>query len=282
DHPKKDCLKRNKKKSTGFVKKNVGQGFGMYSEGHDNGDLLMAVSEKMFLELIMNFGGSYHMTPRRDFLFDFKDFNGGTLLLGINKACAIRGTWKVRVQMKDGSSFMLENMRYILELKRSLISLGTLDREGYTVKLQNGRVKVIKGSLMVLFETMKENYVYSLDGWAESGEANVGIHEKESLAQVWHKRLAHISEAGLHELERRDVLGNKGLGFGFIFLDTRMRRSASSRSRSSWWKTRQVSIYNIGEKETYGFMVRTFGELRDVEDNWLRCLFTHESEEAQA
>ncbi|GKD85204.1 hypothetical protein Tco_1356358 [Tanacetum coccineum] len=63
---------------------------------------------------------------------------------------------------ENGSSFVLENVHYIPKLKRNLISLGTLDREGYTVKLQNGRVKVIK--------------------------------------------------AGLHELERRDVLGNKGLG----------------------------------------------------------------------
>ncbi|GJU40764.1 retrovirus-related pol polyprotein from transposon TNT 1-94 [Tanacetum coccineum] len=186
DHLKKDCPKRNKKKSTGFVKKNVGQGSG--SESYDNDDLLMAVSEERFLEWIMDSGGYFHMTPRRDFLFDFKEFNGGTVLLGDNRACAIMGIGKVRVQMKDGSSFVLENVRYIPELKRNLISLGTLDREGYTVKLQNGRVK------------------------AESGEASVGIQEKESLAQVWHKRLGHISEAGLHELEKREVLGNKGLG----------------------------------------------------------------------
>ncbi|GKB78199.1 retrotransposon protein, putative, ty1-copia subclass [Tanacetum coccineum] len=150
DHLKKDCPKRNKKKSTGFVGKNAGQDSGMHSEGYDNGDLLMT----------------------------------------------------------------------------------HLDREGYTVKLQNGRVKVIKGSLMVFSGTMKGNCVYYLDGWAESGEASVGIQEKESFAQVWHKRLGHISEAGLHELEKREVLGNKGL-------DTRMRRSASSRSGSSWWKPRQ-------------------------------------------
>ncbi|GKA01987.1 hypothetical protein Tco_0674652 [Tanacetum coccineum] len=49
DHLKKDCLKRNKKKSTGFVKKNAGQGYGMHSEGYDNGDLLMAVSKERFL-----------------------------------------------------------------------------------------------------------------------------------------------------------------------------------------------------------------------------------------
>ncbi|GJW77856.1 retrovirus-related pol polyprotein from transposon TNT 1-94 [Tanacetum coccineum] len=131
---------------------------------------------------------SYHMTPKGDFLFDFKEFNGGIILLGDNRACAIRGTGKVRVQMKDSSSFVLENVRYIPELKINLISLGTLSREGYTVKLKNERVK------------------------AESGEPSVGKQEKESLAQVWHKCICHISEAGLYELERRYVLGNKGLG----------------------------------------------------------------------
>ncbi|GJW18274.1 hypothetical protein Tco_0025710, partial [Tanacetum coccineum] len=116
-------------------------------------------------------------TALRDYLFDFKEFNGGMVLLSDNRACAIIGTWKVRVQMKDGSTFMLENVRYIPKLKGNLISLGTLDREGYTLKMHNGRVKMIKGSLMVLLGT----------------------------------RMGNISEAGLHELERKEVLGNKGL-----------------------------------------------------------------------
>nr|GEX40906.1 zinc finger, CCHC-type [Tanacetum cinerariifolium] len=146
DHLKKECPKRNKKKSTGFVKKNAGQGSGMHSEGYDNGDLLMVTSEERFLEWIMD-----------------------------------SGIEKVRVQIKDGSSFVLENVRYIPNLNRNLISLGTLDREGYTMKLQNGRVKVIKGSLMVLSGTMKGNYVYSLDGWAESGEASVGDRESKTF-----------------------------------------------------------------------------------------------------
>nr|GEY69849.1 hypothetical protein [Tanacetum cinerariifolium] len=128
---------RSRKKSTGFVKKNVRQGYGMHSEGYNNGDLLMAMSEERFLEWIMDFGGSFHMTPRRDFLYDFKEFNGGAVLLDDNRACAIMGIGK--------------------------------------------------------------------------GEASVGIQEKESLAQVWHKRLGHISEVGLHEVEKVEVLGNKGL-----------------------------------------------------------------------
>ncbi|GJX16821.1 hypothetical protein Tco_0217653 [Tanacetum coccineum] len=58
--------------------------------------------------------------------------------------------------------------------------------------------------------------------------------------------MGHISEAGLHELEKREVFGNKGLGgFEFTFLDTRMRRSASSRSGRSWWKTKQVENQTV-------------------------------------
>ncbi|GKC60939.1 retrovirus-related pol polyprotein from transposon TNT 1-94, partial [Tanacetum coccineum] len=177
--------KKNKKKSTGFLKENVGQGSGMHYEGHDNGDLLMSMIGEMFLEWIMDSGGSYHMTPRRDFLFDFKEFNGGTVLPGDNRACVVMGTGKVRVQMIYGSSFVLENLCYIPKLKRNLISLGTLDREGYTVKLWNGRINVIKGSLMVFSGTMKENYEYSLDDLVASSEAS---------------------------FEKREVLGNKGLG----------------------------------------------------------------------
>nr|GEU44450.1 hypothetical protein [Tanacetum cinerariifolium] len=126
------------------------------------------VSEKKFLEWNMDTGGSFHMTPMRHFLFDFKEFNGGTVLLDDNRACAIKGTGKVRVKMKDGLSFVLEN---------------------------NGKVKMIKGSLMVLLGNIKGNYVYPLDGCAESGEASVGIQENKSLAQE--RRIArHLIIAG--------------------------------------------------------------------------------------
>nr|GEY55423.1 retrovirus-related Pol polyprotein from transposon TNT 1-94 [Tanacetum cinerariifolium] len=88
-----------------------------------------------------------------DFLLNFKEFNGGTVLLGDNRAYATRG---------QGRNY-------------------------------------------------DENYVYSLDGWAESSEDCVGIQKNESLAHVWHKCMGHISEAGLHELEKSKLLGNKGL-----------------------------------------------------------------------
>ncbi|GJS70874.1 hypothetical protein Tco_0703715, partial [Tanacetum coccineum] len=157
-------IQKNKKKSTSFVKKNVGHGSGMHSKGYNNSDLLMAVSEEMFLEWIMDYGGFYHMTRRRDFLFDFNMFNGGTVLLGDNRTCAMRGTENVKVQMNDGSSCVLENVCYIPELKISLIIFGTVDREGYIMELGNERVNVIKGSFDGFFKNCEGKLCVFL-GW---------------------------------------------------------------------------------------------------------------------
>ncbi|GKA20693.1 hypothetical protein Tco_0700682 [Tanacetum coccineum] len=53
---------------------------------------------------------------------------------------------------------------YVPELRRDLISLGTLEKEGFTVKMQSGKIKVIKGSLVVLSGTRRANCLYTLDG----------------------------------------------------------------------------------------------------------------------
>nr|GFC18222.1 retrovirus-related Pol polyprotein from transposon TNT 1-94 [Tanacetum cinerariifolium] len=173
---------------------------------------MMVMSAEALLDWIMDLGGSYHMTPRLDLFFDFLECDGGMVLLGNNRECKIRGIGKVRLQLKYGSSFVLHNVRYILELKRNLISLGTLEKEGYTVKLQSGKIKVINGSRVVLSGTRRDNCVYSLDGHAVAGELNASVKEKDSLAQVWHKRMGHISELGLRVLEKQGLFGKKSLG----------------------------------------------------------------------
>ncbi|GJZ08691.1 copia LTR rider [Tanacetum coccineum] len=212
DHLKRNCPKNNRKKSTSYVKKDDQPS----SSGstYDDSEVMMVMSTQAqaLLDLIMDSGCSYHMTPRLDILFDFLECDGGSVQLGDNRECKIRGIGKVRVQLRDGSSFVLNNVRYIPELKRNLISLGTLEKEGFTVKMQSGKVKVINGSRVVLSGTRRDNCVYSLDGHAMAGELNASVEEKDSLAQVWHKRLGHMSEAGLQVLEKQGLFCKKSLG----------------------------------------------------------------------
>ncbi|GKD12318.1 zinc finger, CCHC-type containing protein [Tanacetum coccineum] len=176
------------KKSSRFVKKGKHYKDSDSSDDKGNayfGEALMVVGNDEMTELVMDSGGSYHMTHRRDFLYDFKVVDGGSVQLGDNRTCTIKGTGKVKIQLHDGSSFILEDVRYVPGLRKSLISLGTLEKEGYTVKMQMGRIKVIKGCRVMMTGIRKKNCVYTL----EEKVMTFGVQTNGGSKQVGLKKL---------------------------------------------------------------------------------------------
>ncbi|GKD47599.1 hypothetical protein Tco_1276575 [Tanacetum coccineum] len=136
------------------LRRTGGDGDGLYvirrtdrRDSHQSRGKSRSNSREALLDWIMDSGGSYHMTPRLDLFFDFLECNWDSVLLGDNMECKIR-------------------------------ALGTLKKEGYAIKLQFGKVKVINGSRVVLSGTRKDNCVYSLDGHAVVGEINASGEEK--------------------------------------------------------------------------------------------------------
>ncbi|GKD05914.1 zinc finger, CCHC-type containing protein [Tanacetum coccineum] len=171
------------------------------------GEALMVVGNGKMAELVMDSGGSYRMTHMRDLLYDFKGFDGGSVQLGDNKTCTIKGTGKVKIQLHDGSSFILEDVRYVPGLRRSLISLETLENEGYTVKMQMGRIKVIKGCRVMMTEIRKKNCVYTLEAKVmtfcvqnHGGSKQVGLKQLGSK-QVGFKQLGPGVKTGVHGVQ---------------------------------------------------------------------------------
>ncbi|GKA67304.1 retrovirus-related pol polyprotein from transposon TNT 1-94 [Tanacetum coccineum] len=140
-HLKRDCPMNM---LSGFVRK------GKHDQDSDSfdkegntyfGEVLVVVRNDEMTELVMDLGGSYHMTHKRNFLYDFKDIDGGSVRLGDNRTCIIKGAKKVKIQLNDGPRFKLKNVRYVPRLRRSLISFCTLEKEGYTIKMQMGGIK---------------------------------------------------------------------------------------------------------------------------------------------
>ncbi|GKA17419.1 reverse transcriptase domain-containing protein [Tanacetum coccineum] len=86
---------------------------------------------------------------------------------------------------EDGLSFVLDNVKYVPKLRRNLISLGTLEKEGFTMKMQSGKIKVIKGSLVVLSGTRRANCVYTLDGQAVTKKTLKGRKQLGEYQTGW-------------------------------------------------------------------------------------------------
>ncbi|GKC31592.1 hypothetical protein Tco_1038886 [Tanacetum coccineum] len=135
---------------------------------------------------IIRKGGSYHMTHKKDFLYDFKDIDGG--------------------------SVQLEDVRYVPGLRRSLISLGTLEKEGYTIKMHMFIIKVFKGCRVMMIGIRKRNRVYTL----EAKVITFSVQKHGCSKQVGFEQL------GSKQVEFKQ-LGHKQVGFKQLGLGVKTR-----------------------------------------------------------
>lgn len=134
------------------------------SDGYDSTDVLR-VNHGGGQDLwVMDSGCSYHMKLVKEFYSLLTKEDLGSVKLGDDRSCQILGHGKVDLILENGISCSLKGVRYIPELKRSLVFLGALEKEGYHVSLKNGKARVAKGSLVVLSGTRKENNIHLLDG----------------------------------------------------------------------------------------------------------------------
>uniref|UniRef100_A0A803PS03 Retrovirus-related Pol polyprotein from transposon TNT 1-94 n=1 Tax=Cannabis sativa TaxID=3483 RepID=A0A803PS03_CANSA len=192
----KNKLKRDKSKERGEA--------GIVSSGYDSADVLVVSCEDSGGEWILDSGCSFHMTPNKDLFTHFEESSVGTVLLGNNKACKIIGTGTVNMKMHDGIIRSVQNVRYVPDLKRNLLSIGKFDNHGYTVKIDKGTLNISRGSLVVVRGRLK-NGLYYMVGTAVTGTASPAINNANNDIQLWHLRLGHVSERGLIELDKQGL-----------------------------------------------------------------------------
>nr|CAD41912.2 OSJNBa0033G05.13 [Oryza sativa Japonica Group] len=193
----------------------------------EEGKAAVVTDEKSDAELLVAYAGcaqtsdqwildtacTYHMCPNRDWFATYEVVQGGTVLMGDDTPCEVAGIGTVQIKMFDGCIRTLSDVRHIPNLKRSLISLCTLDRKGYKYSGGDGILKVTKGSLVVMKASIKSANLYHLQGTTILGNvATVSDSLSNSDAtNLWHMRLGHMSEIGLAELSKRGLLDGQSI-----------------------------------------------------------------------
>jgi hypothetical protein len=91
-------------------------------------------------------------------------------------------------------------------MARNLILLSTLDSEGYKYRGGNKVLKVSKGPLIHMIGDMNFKKLYVLRGNTLPGIAAVFTSDKPSKTNLCHARLGHMSEHGMTQLIKRELL----------------------------------------------------------------------------
>ncbi|KAH9743695.1 hypothetical protein KPL70_003390 [Citrus sinensis] len=203
-HYIKDCFE--KKKLEKLQKESSGKAdIASVDEGEsEDADVLIAADKKSSGEWILDSGCSFHMCPHKDFFVTFKSIDGGKVLLRNNLACKVAGIGSVRIKMYDGSVKGLEQVRYVPELKRNLISLGMIDQLGCCIKAENGELQILKDGAIIM-KCCRRNGLYVFKGSVELPGIITNVNNHKT--RLWHMRLAHMSEKGLKELSKHGLLG---------------------------------------------------------------------------
>ncbi|KAE8726093.1 hypothetical protein F3Y22_tig00007792pilonHSYRG00021 [Hibiscus syriacus] len=154
------------------------------------GDMLSISMTQLMDAWILDSGCSYHITPNREWFSTYRSVNSGSVYLDDDRCYNIVGIGDVRIKMYDGSVRTLSGVRHIPDLKKNLISLGTLHKNGFIPKADEDKetIRIVKGALTVMKGKMTAGNIYRLLGSTIVG----GVHSVESCddtTKLWHMLL---------------------------------------------------------------------------------------------
>ena len=86
------------------------------------------------------------------------------MCVGNDQQCYIAGVGSVQIKTHDGVTSTLTGVKHIPTMARNLVSLSTLDCDGYKYAGGNKLLKVSKGSLIVMVSDMNSAKLYVLRG----------------------------------------------------------------------------------------------------------------------
>ena len=96
----------------------------------------------------MDTGATYHVCPNRDWFTSFEKLEGCSVVMGDDHPCIMEGVGTIPIRMFDGMVWELTGVRYVPQMKRNLISLGTLEASGMMISVRDGDLRMIKLSLI--------------------------------------------------------------------------------------------------------------------------------------
>ena len=169
-------------------------------------------------EWLVDSGCTYHISPFKELFTDFTPVTNSFVSMADNKKCRIEGIGQVCLKFNSGTVYTLKNVKYVPSLCYNLLSCASLEAEGLEGKWGNGVMKIFKGSLCLFKADRKYNlYVCTAKPLCDVSVAHV---VKENNTILWHNRLGHMSEKGMHILHKSGYLCDKDVSMPLPFCDT--------------------------------------------------------------
>ncbi|GJX62698.1 putative ribonuclease H-like domain-containing protein [Tanacetum coccineum] len=152
------------------------------------------------------------------------EYDSVNVLLSDEKECRIRGTGKVQVHMRDGSSFVLDNVGNVLdscnqgstqqcmksEVTRHLGVVGTQKQNRLVKETHMTLLAKLINESQVLLRVPRKNNMYSVDLKnivPKRGLTCLLTKASSDESKLWHRRLGHLNFKTINNLVKINLVG---------------------------------------------------------------------------
>ena len=145
---------------------------------------------------VVDSSASFHINPWREWFSTYRDGDYGYVKMGDNGEYRIADIGSVCLKTSIGCRLTLRDVRHVPDIRLNLISTGRMDNEGYCGSFRNGKCNFCWGNI-IMARAPKQGTLYMMQAKLCKDEANVAA---DSSGEIWHNRLGHMSEKGMHIL----------------------------------------------------------------------------------
>jgi len=142
-----------------------------------------------------------HMSNRKEWYERLEAVDASSsVTLGDNSKCAVKGKGAIPIQTAEGSTRALQNVLYIPNLCKNLLSVSAMTKQKMKVEFDEAEV-LIKDKTQgdkVIARGVERNGLYRIMDFA--GMA------REDDSQLWHQRLGHLNYTSLAALEKEGMV----------------------------------------------------------------------------
>ncbi|MCO5560594.1 hypothetical protein L7F22_014209 [Adiantum nelumboides] len=161
-------------------------------------------------------GASRHITSRKDLFCSLDAAPAGKKVTCANNASyPIKGVGKILITILDGSDLCLPDVLYVPRIKKNLLSVSSLAKNGFRVIFEDDRciVRDRENGYSLITTGTLENGLFVLDGYEKQIQACIAETKTQAMqdAELWHARFGHVGYGSLMTLQRHNMVHDLSL-----------------------------------------------------------------------
>ncbi|MCO5611203.1 hypothetical protein L7F22_065453 [Adiantum nelumboides] len=161
-------------------------------------------------------GASRHITSRKDLFCSLDAAPAGKKVTCANNASyPIKGVGKILITISDGSYLCLPDVLYVPGIKKNLLSVSSLVKNGLRVIFEDDRciVRDRENGYSLITTGTLENGLFVLDRYEKQIQACIAETKTQAMqdAELWHARFGHVGYGSLMTLQRHNMVHDLSL-----------------------------------------------------------------------